>query len=199
MFRYTYIACLVRQQLHTGRRIETEVMLLLTKLRYLNWLMTGIMKSFGLLDWSNHEASKFFLEFKLVLHITKKKERKKAVHLTFAGENCALRGRHYKYSYSCKVAASHFIRSDVWFWDVTLKNDEDGETKEKMWKWRSESHMAANLELHVATSAARYPQARNYLSILTTKLKSRGTKERERQSGVETREKRCWIQCYKTK
>jgi hypothetical protein len=39
--------------------------------------------------------------------------------------------------------------------------------------------MAANLELHVATSAARYPQATNYLSILTTKLKSRGTTERE--------------------
>jgi len=150
----------------------------------------------GLLDWSNQEASKFLLEFKLVLHFTRKQTN---FHLTFAEENCAMRGRHYKYSYSCTVAASYFIRSHVWFWDVSVKNDEDRQTKAKMWKWRSESHMAANLELHVATSAARYPQATNYLSILTTKLKSRGTKERDRQSGVETREKRCWIRCYKTK
>jgi inorganic triphosphatase YgiF len=149
----------------------------------------------GSLNWSTQYAGMFFLEFSLALHFA----RKQTFTLLSLKRAAPLRGWHHKYCYTCTVAASHFITSHIWFSDVFRKNDEEGETKVKMWKWRSESHMAANLELHVATSAARYPRVTNYLSILTTKLKSRGTTEREREGRVATREKRCWIQCYKTK
>jgi len=87
-------------------------MLVLTNIRYLDSVMTRIMKSLGYQTEANKKPVKFFLELKLILHFTRKQTN---FRLTFDERNCALRGRHYKYSYGCTVAATHFIRSHVWF------------------------------------------------------------------------------------